>query len=124
MNNLAVSPELCSPLKLPDLWQRDAIRALQDGCDVVVDAPTGAGKTYIFELLLDSGWRGSAIYTVPTRALANDKLLEWRAKGWNVGICTGDIVDNPDAPVVVATLEARKGHFMRGIGPDLLVVDE
>jgi superfamily II DNA/RNA helicase len=118
VENLEVS------LKLPDLWQRDAIRALQNGCDVVVDAPTGAGKTYIFELLLESGWRGSAVYTVPTRALANDKLLEWREKGWNVGIATGDIVENPDAPVLVATLEARKGHFMRGEGPDLLVVDE
>jgi superfamily II DNA/RNA helicase len=118
VDNLEVS------LKLPDLWQRDAIRAIQDGCDVVVDAPTGAGKTYIFELLLESGWRGSAVYTVPTRALANDKLLEWRDKGWNVGIATGDIVENPDAPVLVATLEARKGHFMRGEGPDLLVVDE
>jgi superfamily II DNA/RNA helicase len=118
VENLEVS------LKLPDLWQRDAIRALQNGCDVVVDAPTGAGKTYIFELLLDSGWRGNAVYTVPTRALANDKLLEWREKGWNVGISTGDIVENPDAPVLVATLEARKNHFLRGEGPDLLVVDE
>ncbi|MFA5257913.1 MAG: DEAD/DEAH box helicase [Opitutales bacterium] len=118
MENLEIS------LKLPDLWQSEAIRALKDGCDVVVDAPTGAGKTYIFELLMDSGWQGDAIYTVPTRALANDKLLEWRGKGWNVGISTGDIVENPDAPVIVATLEARKGQFLRGEGPSLLVVDE
>lgn len=118
VDNLEVS------LKLPDLWQREAIRALQEGCDVVVDAPTGAGKTYIFELLLAGGWRGKAVYTVPTRALANDKLLEWRDKGWNVGICTGDVTDNLDAPVLVATLETRKGRFLRGEGPDLLVVDE
>lgn len=118
VENLEVS------LKLPDIWQRDAIRALREGCDVVVDAPTGAGKTYIFEMLVEGGWRGSAVYTVPTRALANDKLLEWRAKGWNVGISTGDVVENPDAPVVVATLEARKGQFLRGEGPSLLVVDE
>jgi hypothetical protein len=118
VENLEVS------LILPDLWQREAIRALKAGRDVVVDAPTGAGKTYIFELLLQEGWRGDCVYTVPTRALANDKLLEWRAKGWNVGIATGDVVDNPDAPVVVATLEARKSRFMRGEGPSLLVVDE
>jgi hypothetical protein len=116
--------ELEVTLKLPDLWQREAIRAIRSGCDVVVDAPTGAGKTYIFEMLIEGGWRGSALYTVPTRALANDKLLEWRGKGWNVGIVTGDIAENTEAPVVVATLEARKGRFLKGEGPDLLVIDE
>ena len=37
-------------LLVPDLWQQEAVRALQNGQDVVVHAPTGAGKTYIFEL--------------------------------------------------------------------------
>jgi superfamily II RNA helicase len=36
-------------LVLPDRWQADAIRALDAGRDVVIDAPTGAGKTYVFE---------------------------------------------------------------------------
>ncbi len=116
--------ELEVTLKLPDLWQREAIRAIRSGADVVVDAPTGAGKTFIFEMLIEGGWRGNALYTVPTRALANDKLLEWRARGWNVGIATGDIAENTGAPVVVATLEARKGRFLKGEGPDLLVIDE
>ncbi len=106
------------------MWQQEAIRALQSGRDVVVDAPTGAGKTYIFELLLEGGFQGNSVYTVPTRALANDKLLEWRARRWNVGITTGDITENVDAPVVVATLEAQKGRFLRGEGPSLLVIDE
>ncbi|HTB64351.1 MAG TPA: DEAD/DEAH box helicase, partial [Opitutales bacterium] len=111
-------------LKVPDLWQQEALRHLQAGRDVVVQAPTGAGKTYIFELLAQAGSRKSAVFTVPTRALANDKLYEWRAQGWNVGIATGDVADNLDAPVVVATLETQKGRFLRGEGPDLLVVDE
>jgi hypothetical protein len=89
----------------------------------VVDAPTGAGKTYIFELFQQS-LRGQAIYTVPTRALANDKLAEWRAKGWDVGICTGDIAERLDAKVVVATLETQKAKFLRQEGPRLLVIDE
>ena len=38
-------------LLVPDLWQQEAVRALQNSQDVVVHAPTGAGKTYIFELL-------------------------------------------------------------------------
>ena len=49
--------------------------ALREGKDVVVHAPTGAGKTFIFELFLPS-LRGQAVFTTPTRALANDKLAE------------------------------------------------
>jgi superfamily II DNA/RNA helicase len=90
---------------------------------LVVHAPTGAGKTYIFELLYES-LKGQAVYTVPTRALANDKLAEWRAKGWDVGISTGDLAENLGARVVVATLETQKGRFLRREGPRLLVIDE
>jgi superfamily II DNA/RNA helicase len=110
-------------LLVPDLWQQEAVRALQNGQDVVVHAPTGAGKTYIFELLYSS-LKGQAVFTVPTRALANDKLAEWRARGWDVGITTGDLTLNPDAKVVVATLETQRTRFLRRQGPRLLVVDE
>jgi replicative superfamily II helicase len=68
--------------------------------------------------------RGQAIYTVPTRALANDKLAEWRGRGWDVGIATGDLAENLQAPVLVATLETQKSRLIRGDGPSLLVVDE
>jgi superfamily II DNA/RNA helicase len=110
---------------VPDLWQQQAVAALRDGKDVVVQAPTGSGKTLIFELWSNSGKpRGQAIYTVPTRALANDKLAEWRARGWNVGIATGDLAENLNAPVIVATLETQKHRLIAGDGPTLLVVDE
>jgi superfamily II RNA helicase len=83
---------------VPDLWQQQAVAALREGKDVVVQAPTGSGKTLIFELWSNSGKpRGQAIYTVPTRALANDKLAEWRARGWDVGIATGDLAENLSA---------------------------
>jgi superfamily II DNA helicase RecQ len=60
---------------IPDLWQQKAVAALRDGKDVVVDAPTGSGKTLVFELWANQGKpQGKAVYTVPTRALANDKL--------------------------------------------------
>jgi superfamily II DNA/RNA helicase len=110
---------------VPDLWQQQAVAALREGKDVVVQAPTGSGKTLIFELWSNSGKpRGQAIYTVPTRALANDKLAEWRARGWNVGIATGDLAENLSAPVIVATLETQKHRLISGEGPTLLVVDE
>src|SRR3954452_3619404 len=110
-------------LVVPDLWQQEAVRALQAGKDVVVHAPTGAGKTYIFELLY-AKLRGQAVFTVPTRALANDKLAEWQARGWDVGIATGDVAHPLDAKVVVATLETQKGRFLERRGPALLVIDE
>jgi superfamily II DNA/RNA helicase len=110
---------------VPDLWQQQAVAALREGKDVVVHAPTGAGKTLIFELWSNQGKnKGQAIYTVPTRALANDKLAEWRARGWNVGISTGDLSENLGAPVLVATLETQKNRLIEGDGPALLVVDE
>lgn len=100
---------------LPDAWQAQAITGLKAGRDVVVDAPTGAGKTYVFERWAEQGnFSKRALFTVPTRALANDKYAEWKARGWRVGITTGDVTIDPGAPVVVATLEAVQGLLTRG----------
>jgi superfamily II DNA/RNA helicase len=121
-------------LMLPDRWQALALGALRAGRDVVVDAPTGAGKTYVFERWAEqANFAKRALFTVPTRALANDKFAEWRARDWPVGIVTGDLCVAPEAPLVVATLEAVQGLVVapvtRGPRPaaapfQLLVVDE
>jgi superfamily II DNA/RNA helicase len=106
-------------LMLPDGWQRDAVHALRAGRDVIVDAPTGAGKTHVFERFVEQGnFARRCVFTVPTRALANDKYAEWRARGWRVGITTGDLSVAPHAPVVVATLEAAQGTLLRASRPD------
>lgn len=110
-------------LTIPDLWQQQAVLALREGFDVVVHAPTGAGKTFIFELLYGT-LKGQAVFTVPTRALANDKLAEWRKRGWDVGIATGDLAEGLDRRVVVATLETQRTRLLEGHGPRLLVIDE
>ena len=119
---------LFQKLTLPDIWQQEAVRALRDGKDVIVDAPTGAGKTMVFELFVeDAAWTNSnrqAVFTVPTRALANDKWAEWKDRGWDVGIATGDLAVNTKAPIIVATLETQRERFLHGKGPALLVVDE
>lgn len=118
-------PSTINPLQLPDLWQQEAVRHLRAGVDVIVDAPTGAGKTFVFESLIESrALRGQAVYTVPTRALANDKRGEWQRRQWRVGIATGEIAEDLDAPVVVATLETQRESLLAGRGPALLVVDE
>lgn len=102
-------------LMLPDRWQALALAGLRAGHDVIVDAPTGAGKTYVFERWAEqSNFAKRALFTVPTRALANDKYAEWRNRGWRVGIMTGDLCVDADAPVVVATLEAAQGVIAGG----------
>ncbi len=110
--------------RIPDAWQSQALKLLREGRDVVIDAPTGAGKTYVFEMFIERGYSGKVIYSVPTRALANDKYWEWKSRGWRVGISTGDYNVDVDAPVVVATLETQKNNLFRGRCPDLLVIDE
>ncbi|HUB66366.1 MAG TPA: DEAD/DEAH box helicase [Candidatus Methylacidiphilales bacterium] len=113
--------EALQQLRLPDAWQAEAIRALATGDDVVVQAPTGAGKTFIFEQFFQQRHgSGQAIYTVPTRALANDKFAEWNRRGWRVGITTGDIAHDTGAPLVVATLEAQQSPA----NASLYVIDE
>ncbi|MBI5382315.1 MAG: DEAD/DEAH box helicase [Opitutae bacterium] len=128
---LGAALESLQKLVLPDRWQAAAIQALLAGRDVVVDAPTGAGKTFIFERWVEQiNFSRRTLFTVPTRALANDKFAEWRARGWRVGIITGDVTIEPGAPVVVATLEAVQGLITesRPATPaasfQLLVVDE
>src|SRR5438309_7040699 len=102
-SQLAELPAL-NQVAVADLWQQQAVAALREGKDVVVQAPTGSGKTLVFELWSNQGKnRGQAIYTVPTRALANDKLADWRARGWEAGIATGDLAEDLSAPTLVAT---------------------
>lgn len=115
-------------LDLPDLWQQEGVRHLRAGHDVLIDAPTGAGKTRIFELYVNHGHLRNgrqAVYTVPTRALANDKWSQWKEEtDWDVGIATGDLAINLTAPVIVATLETQRERFLAKEGPALLVIDE
>lgn len=110
---------------IPDPWQVEAISALRNGSDVIIDAPTGAGKTFVFEKFIEGGACGrKAFYTVPTRALANDKFAEWRNRGWRVGIMTGDVAHAVESPIVVATLEAARGALLDGVSARTVVIDE
>jgi superfamily II DNA/RNA helicase len=117
--------QLLQNLVLPDTWQSEAIQHLRSGHDVILDAPTGAGKTYVFEKFQEQHSHSRpSFYAVPTRALANDKYAEWLSKGWRVGLVTGDASLNPEAPIVVGTLEALRGMIHRGQGAGLLAIDE
>ena len=59
------SDEFGGRIFLPDDWQHLALNQLR-GKDVVLHAPTGAGKTFVFEQFIESGFKGRSVYTVPT----------------------------------------------------------
>lgn len=94
-----------------DKFQEDAIAALSDGKSVVVCAPTGSGKTLIAEYAIHRALaKGKRVfYTTPLKALSNQKFRDFQ-KISNiteqlVGLITGDIIINPNAPIVVMTTE-------------------
>ncbi len=108
----------------------DAIRA--DDC--LVTAPTGSGKTWIAEEAIRSVFLkgGRCWYASPLKALTNAKWVEF---GYlfgpvNVGIVTGDMKENTDAPIIVGTTEILRNqlydamHTGENLDCDLVILDE
>lgn len=99
------------PFKLDDFQQRGCA-ALERGHGVLVCAPTGAGKTVVGEfavhLALASG--SKCFYTTPLKALSNQKHTDLTARYGKdkIGLLTGDLSVNSDAPVVVMTTEVLR----------------
>ncbi len=99
------------PFSLDDFQQR-ACAALERGHGVLVCAPTGAGKTVVGEfavhLALAAG--GKCFYTTPLKALSNQKHTDLTVRYGRdrIGLLTGDMSVNADAPVVVMTTEVLR----------------
>ena len=116
-----------------DPYQREALETLEHS-DVMVTAPTGAGKTYIALKAIEKVYRngGKCWYTSPLKALSNAKYEEFSSffGPENVGILTGDRKENVQAPIIVGTTEILRNQLYdsmhRGldIGSDLVVLDE
>lgn len=89
--------------------QEEAILALFDGQNVILNTPTGSGKSLVAAALhfkaLCAGQR--SVYTCPIKALVNEKFLGLcRDFGpENVGMMTGDASVNPQALVLCCTAE-------------------
>lgn len=101
----------------PDDYQVTACQDLDDGAGVLVAAPTGAGKTvvgeYATDLALASGLK--CFYTTPIKALSNQKFHDLVARHGEdqVGLLTGDVTINSEAPVVVMTTEVLRNMIYR-----------
>ena len=111
--------------------QEEAILELYAGKNVVLNTPTGSGKSLVASALhfkaLAQGHR--SVYTCPIKALVNEKWLSLcREFGpQNVGLSTGDATINRDAPILCCTAEILANIALRE-GPAApfrdVVVDE
>ncbi len=111
--------------------QEAAILELFEGRNVILNTPTGSGKSLVASALhfqsLAEGRR--SVYTCPIKALVNEKWMALcREFGPdNVGLSTGDATVNRDAPILCCTAEILANMALRD-GPDAdaddVVMDE
>ncbi|MEN9243899.1 MAG: DEAD/DEAH box helicase [Gloeomargarita sp. DG02_5_bins_242] len=105
---LTPDPQELFPFAL-DEFQLQAMAALAQGRSVVVCAPTGSGKTLVAEYAIHRAlYQGERVfYTTPLKALSNQKFRDFRQQFGSeiVGLLTGDVCINRDAPIVVMTTE-------------------
>ena len=101
------------------LWphQEEACLALALGDHVVLGTPTGSGKSavalWLAFLALCTGQR--MYYTAPIKALVSEKFFDLSDEFGRerVGMITGDVSINADAPVICCTAEILANEALR-----------
>ncbi len=111
--------------------QEEAALEIVAGNHVIVNTPTGSGKSLIgtaahFAALADDR---RSYYTAPIKALVSEKFFALSAEfgADRVGMITGDAKVNPDAPIICCTAEILANQALRdgdATDVDLVVVDE
>ncbi len=97
--------------------QLDAILELYSGNHVILNTPTGSGKSLVGAALhyasLKRGER--SYYTAPIKAVVSEKLFSLSRDfgAENVGMVTGDASINPEAPIICCTAEILANLALR-----------
>ena len=90
-----------------DQFQIDGIKEIKLNNNVLVVAPTGAGKTLIaneaIKYYLEKNYK--VFYTTPIKSLSNQKFNDFKNVGHNTGLLTGDRSINRDASLIIGTTE-------------------
>lgn len=102
-----------------ELWphQEEALLELASGANLILGTPTGSGKSLVALglLFIACCTDRRSYYTAPIKALVSEKffyLCELLGKE-NVGMITGDVVINAEAPVVCCTAEILANDALR-----------
>ncbi|HOG29595.1 MAG TPA: DEAD/DEAH box helicase, partial [Vicinamibacterales bacterium] len=111
--------------------QEEAILELLEEKNVILNTPTGSGKSLVASAMLFASLaRGQrAVYTCPIKALVNEKWMALcRDFGPDeVGLSTGDASVNRDAPILCCTAEVLGNIALRegeNAAIDNVVMDE
>src|SRR3989338_217833 len=111
--------------------QEEAILELFSGNHVILNTPTGSGKSLVALAMqfkaLEEGKR--CFYTCPIKALVSEKFFALcESLGpQNIGMMTGDASVNRDAPIICCTAEILSNWALRmgaASGIDYVVMDE
>ena len=113
-------------------WQIRAYNHIKDS-SAVLSAPTGSGKTLVAylwaglmtldgEIITEPG-ANRIIFTAPIKALSNERYLDLRKMGLDVGLETGDFKRNEGANIICCTQEIYTMKYAR-IPNQKLIVDE
>lgn len=110
-----MSKKVFKGLELDD-FQEQSVEYIEKGKSVVVSAATGTGKTLIADFVIDKYLKAGKdiIYTAPIKALSNQKFNDFKEDYGqeNVGILTGDVTINHDAPLRVMTTEIYRNMLL------------
>jgi hypothetical protein len=111
--------------------QEEALLELMAGKHVILNTPTGSGKSLVALGLHFKGLCEGrlSVYTSPIKALASEKFFNLCEElgAENVGMRTGDASINSDATVICCTAEVLSNMALRqgeGLGSPYVIMDE
>ena len=111
--------------------QEEALVEILAGNHIIAATPTGSGKSMIALAahFTSMAHGGRSYYTAPLKALVSEKFFDLVSLfgADNVGMVTGDVSLNADAPIVCCTAEILANQSLRegpSLDADMVVMDE
>ena len=111
--------------------QDESLIEILSGNHVIAATPTGSGKSMIALAahFVSMAHGGRSYYTAPLKALVSEKFFDLVSLfgADNVGMVTGDVSLNADAPIICCTAEILANQSLREgseLDADMIVMDE